>query len=184
MAIAVHTGRRHVTHRPPWVRQHRASADTATPLMLVILLTIGITSLVLSWHWFDVSLPRNLIPTYRPAAPSRPVDGATPVATLSQTGAKAEATPAAAPAGSAPERAEPPASPDALAVGARARVANTDNMGVVFYAAPRDGTRQPAGLLEGTMVTVLERSGEEWARVQSDAKKSGWVRARYLAPAQ
>ena len=71
--------------------------------------------------------------------------------------------------------------PAALAVGARARVANTDTMGVVFYAAPRDGTRQPAGLLEGTMVTVLEHSGEEWARVQSDSKKSGWVRAQYLA---
>ena len=55
---------------------------------------------------------------------------------------------------------------------------------MVFYAAPRDNARQPAGLLEGTTVTVLEVSGEEWARVQSDAKKSGWVRVAYLAPVE
>ena len=34
------------------------------------------------------------------------------------------------------------------------------------------------------MVTVLERSGDEWARVQSDSKKAGWVRAQYLVPAE
>ena len=51
MAIAVHAGRRHVTHRPPWVRQRRAGADSALPLLLVILLTIGVTALVLSSHW-------------------------------------------------------------------------------------------------------------------------------------
>ena len=49
-----------------------------------------------------------------------------------------------------------------MAVGTRAKVANTDGLGVVLYAAPRDNARQPAGLLEGTPVTVLERSGDEW----------------------
>jgi len=181
MAIAVHAGRRHLTQRPPWVRQRSTGGDTALPLLLVIALTIGITALVLSSHWLDISLPRNVIPAYHPAAPSRPADGATPVAKVSPSSAKVDAAPAApAPA----ERDEPAKQPAALAVGARARVANTDNMGVVYYAAPRDGARQPAGLLEGTMVTVLERSGEEWARVQSDAKKSGWVRAQYLTPAE
>jgi Bacterial SH3 domain len=84
----------------------------------------------------------------------------------------------------AAEDAQPAPESHELAVGGRARVANTDNLGVVLYAAPRDGARQPAGLLEGTSVTVLERSGEEWARVQSDSKKAGWVRAQYLVPAE
>jgi hypothetical protein len=67
-----------------------------------------------------------------------------------------------------------------LAVGAQARVVNTDGLGVVFHAAPRDDARLPAGLLEGTMITVLELSGEGWARVQSTGQKAGWVRIAYL----
>ena len=149
-----------------------------------MLLTIAVTSLVLPTQLAEIALPRTLIPSFHPAAPSRPVDGATPVTKMSL---KKPAEPVAA----APESAGPPADsadapskPAALAVGARARVANTDNLGVVLYAAPRDNARQPAGLLEGTTVTILERSGDEWARVQSDSKKSGWVRAQYLSPAE
>jgi hypothetical protein len=180
MAIAVHAGRRHVTHRPPWVRRRTAGPDAALPLIVVMLLTVGVIGLVLSSQMIQISLPRNLVPAYHPAAPTRPVDGATPVAKPSlnaAAGSVGQAAPAA-------ESVESPSKPAALAVDARARVANTDNMGVVFYAAPRDGTRQPAGLLEGTTVTVLERSGDEWARVQSDSKRSGWVRAQYLVPAE
>ena len=182
MAIAVHAGRRHVTHRPPWGRHRTAGADAALPLVVVMLLTIGVTALVLSSQLVQVSLPRTLVPAFQPAAPGRPVDGATPVAKWSPSSPNVE--PAAAPPVPAAEAASAPSEPAALAVGARARVANTDNLGVVFYAAPRDGARQPAGLLEGTMVTVLERSDPEWARVQADSKKSGWVRAQYLAPAE
>ena len=68
----------------------------------------------------------------------------------------------------------------ALAVGAQARIANTDGLGVIFYAAPRDGARLPAGLLEGTVITILEFSGADWARVQADGRKTGWVRTAYL----
>lgn len=186
MAIAVRVGRRHVTHRPPWVRRRTDGTDAALPLVLVMLLTIGVTGLVLSSQMLEISLPRTLVPTFHPAAPSRPVDGATPVAKLSPSTAAVEPVAAVPPALQAPaaEAASAPSKPLALAVGARARVANTDNLGVVFYAAPRDGARQPAGLLEGTTVTVLERSGQEWARVQADSKKSGWVHAQYLAPAE
>jgi len=172
------------------MRQRSAAPDAALPLVLVILLTIGVTALILSSQLLDISLPRNLVPAYHPAAQERPVDGAAPVAKLSldaPTQSVAVAPPGPAEAGSPDAIAEgvtPPPVPSELAVGARARVANTDNLGVVFYAAPRDNARQPAGLLEGTAVTVLERSGDEWARVQSDSKKSGWVRAQYLVSAE
>ncbi|MFN8634970.1 MAG: hypothetical protein U0893_14020 [Chloroflexota bacterium] len=46
--------------------------------------------------------------------------------------------------------------------GSQARVANTDGQGVVLLlgAAP-ECPSSPAGLLEGTAVTVLEISGDE-----------------------
>jgi hypothetical protein len=184
MAIAIHTNRRHVTHRPPMMRARPAESNAALPLVMVVLLTIGITGLLLSSQILEISVPRSLIPTWQRAAPSRPTEGATPVAkTATTTMEKSTESPAAPPA-PVDASAQPASVTPALAAGARARVANTDNRGVVFYAAPRDNARQPAGLLEGTTVTVLEVSGEEWARVQSDAKKSGWVRAAYLAPVE
>ena len=79
MAIAVHAGRRHVTHRPPWVRRRTAGPDAALPLILVMLLTVGITGLVLASQTVQISLPRTLVPTFHPAAPVRPTDGAAPV---------------------------------------------------------------------------------------------------------
>ena len=182
MAIAVRSGRRHVTHRPPLVRQRAAGAGAAVPLIVVMLLTVAVTVLVLPSQIAEISLPRTLVPSFHPAAPSRPVDGATPVTKMSLTGPTERVN--AAPPGTAAESAEPPLIPAELGAGARARVANTDNLGVVFYAAPRDNARQPAGLLEGTVVTILERSGQEWARVQADSKRLGWVRAQYLVPTE
>lgn len=181
MAIAVRSGRPHVTHRPPWVRRRASEADAALPLVAVMLFSVVAMGLVVTSQLVDISLPRGLVPTFHPAAPSRPVDGATPVAKLSLSTTPLEASTATSPS---LDGVAAPTTQQALEVGARARVANTDNLGVVFYAAPRDGTRQPAGLLEGTVVTVLERAGDQWARVQSDAKKSGWVRAQYLVPTE
>jgi hypothetical protein len=176
MAIAIHSRRRHVTHRPPLMRHRTTESNAALPLIVVVLLAIGVTALLVSSQMLEISVPRSLIPAMQPAAPSRPTDGAVPVSKMS-------VSPVAEHAAVAPAA---PADPTlrVLVVGARSRVANTDNLGVVFYAAPREGARQPAGLLEGTTVTVLELSGDEWARVQSDLKKSGWVRARYLVPAE
>ena len=187
MAIAVHAGRRHVTHRPPWMRQRTAGAGAAIPLVMVIVLTFAVTTFIFQSRIDDISLPRTLLPTPHHPAQDRPVDGATPVSTLSVISSKLEVAAPPAPAATEAPAAEPvtaPQKPADLDIGARARVANTDNLGVVFYTAPRDNARQPAGLLEGTTVTVLERSGDEWARVQSDSKKSGWVRAQYLVPAE
>ena len=70
-----------------------------------------------------------------------------------------------------------------LGVGQRARVANTDNLGVVLRTAPRKDARVPRGLLEGTRVIVIDHAGEEWARVRAENGLEGWVPIRYLAPA-
>jgi Bacterial SH3 domain len=182
VAVAIRSGRRQVTHRPLWVRPHEPESNAALPLIVVVLLTVGVTAWLLSSQMLEVSLPRNVIPKLPPAVPSRPTEGAARMSRIALS-ATAEPALAAQPAPVA-EDAQPAPEPHELAVGGRARVANTDNLGVVLYAAPRDGARQPAGLLEGTAVTVLERSGEEWARVQSDSKKAGWVRAQYLVPAE
>ena len=64
----------------------------------------------------------------------------------------------------------------------RARIANTDGQGVALRASPRDDDRTPRGFLEGDAVTVLERSGSDWARVRGDNGQEGWVPTRYLGP--
>ena len=82
--------------------------------------------------------------------------------------------------------ASPPADPVpvTLQTGVRARVANTDNLGVVLRTAPKLEARVPRGLLEGAAVTVLDRADAEWAHVRADNGQQGWVPTRYLAPAQ
>ena len=65
----------------------------------------------------------------------------------------------------------------------RAVVANTDGEGVALRASARPDDRLPAGLMDGTVVVVLERSGADMARVRADNGQEGWVPARYLAPA-
>jgi hypothetical protein len=64
----------------------------------------------------------------------------------------------------------------------RVRVVGTDGEGVVLHSAPQASARLPAGFLEGWELTVLERSGDEWARARGPNGREGWVRARYLAP--
>jgi hypothetical protein len=140
----------------------------------------------------QVSIPRFLVHVVDPAQPSRPIDGAAPVTTLSTAVLPARSINLSAPA-AASATAPPPAAdesvtqtlaaPQTLAVGSRARVANTDGVGVVLYAAPRPSARQPAGLLEGMSVTVLELADSEWARVQADNRQTGWIHAEFLAPA-
>jgi hypothetical protein len=76
----------------------------------------------------------------------------------------------------------PTASTDSRSDGA-VRVVNTDGLGVVLHSAPRKDARQPRGFLEGTRLTVLERSGDQWARVRGENGQEGWVAAQYLSPA-
>ena len=49
--------------------------------------------------------------------------------------------------------------------------------------SPNDGDRRPAGFLDGTNVTVVERSGNDWVRVRADNGMQGWIPARYVSPA-
>jgi hypothetical protein len=198
MATAVRSRRRPVAHRPPWMRQRDTEPGAGLALGMIALLLVSIGIIVLSGQLVQVTIPRVLAHVVEPSPPTRPIDGATPVpvtklsaaalsvdpATLaapdpapSASTLSAPAAPAAAPAP------ETPASSSKLAVGSRARVANTDGVGVVLYGAPRPGARQPAGLLEGTSVTVLELAESEWARVQADNRQSGWIHAEFLAPA-
>lgn len=176
MAVAVRAPRSHTAARAT-ARAHRGrrrSAEDSAPLvlMLVALVVVGIVALGLLSQTVDLTLPRSLTGSLQRQTPTRPTDGAVPVSKVQLASTDAAAT------GSAT------AATQLLAVGSRARVANTEGQGVVLYSAPRQNARQPAGLLEGTPVTVLEVSGAEWARVQSDARKTGWVKAAYLVGAE
>src|SRR5579859_2537837 len=55
----------------------------------------------------------------------------------------------------------------------RMRVAHTDGLGVVLRNAARLDAREPRGLLEGALVTVLERQEPDWVRVRSDGGQEG-----------
>ena len=206
MAIAVRSDHREVRHRPAWIRQRDAEPGAGLAFGMIALLVFGIVVVLIAAQTFDITLPRSFTHVADRSQPTRPVDGATPAPKLpvaapsADTAALAapsdasstEAAPAApsdasstgaAPAEPSVAAAQPTASPPHLAVGSRARIANTDGVGVVLYGAPRPSARQPAGLMEGMTVTVQELSGTEWARVQADNRQTGWIHAEFLAPA-
>ena len=64
---------------------------------------------------------------------------------------------------------------------ARHQIARTDGQGVVLRATPRDDDRTPRGFMDGDWVTVMDRSGSNWALVQGDNGQKGWIPAQYLA---
>ena len=103
------------------------------------------------------------------AAPSPGVVASTPVVRPTSPAAPA------APAGTAaPTSAPGPGS-------GRLRVMNTDGQGVALRAAP-DGERlNSRGYAEGTVVTVLERSGT-WTHIRGDDGRDGWVPTVTLGP--
>jgi hypothetical protein len=70
------------------------------------------------------------------------------------------------------------------AAAGRMRISHTDGLGVVLRSAARLDAREPRGLLEGAIVTVLERQEPEWVRVRGEGGQEGWVPAQYLLPAQ
>jgi len=185
MATTVDSGRRHGRHRSPWRRPRTTEPESALPFILVVLLAVGTAWLLPTSQLLEITVPRSLIPKARPATLSRPFQGTTPVTAISAAPMMEGPTESSAVTPETPVVETIPLTPESrgLAVGAQARIANTDGLGVVLYAAPRDGARLPAGLLEGTMITVLELSREDWARVQFDGRKTGWVRVAYLTPA-
>jgi hypothetical protein len=75
----------------------------------------------------------------------------------------------------------PESAPSGFQPGERLQVANTDGLGVVLASAPRQGSRTPRGLREGTPVTLLQRAGDEWALVRAENGLEGWILSHYLA---
>jgi hypothetical protein len=182
MAIAIDTGRRPASPRPLWMRRQTAEPEAALTGLMLGLLLAGFLVAALVPQILD-SVPLHLPrPRAERTNPARPTAGVVPPAAPAQAeAAPLQGEPAVEPAvrPTAPEeRAD--AAPG-LTVGARARVANTDGLGVVLHTAPRADARQPAGLLEGTRVTVVELVGAEWARVQAENRQGGWVATTFLA---
>lgn len=175
-----------------------ARGDDGTTTLAWLCIAFVITGLVVVAVAFqstpaDASSARQLASAVAgPGAVNRPRLGA--VAPVSQPAPAeadpAEADPADAAAGTARSGGDVTASPPAdpvpvtLQTGVRARVANTDNLGVVLRTAPKVEARVPRGLLEGAAVTVLDRADAEWAHVRADNGQQGWVPIRYLSPAQ
>jgi uncharacterized protein YgiM (DUF1202 family) len=61
-------------------------------------------------------------------------------------------------------------------------ISHTDGVGVVLRNSPNDADRTTSGLMDGTPVTILERSGGAWLHVRADNGRTGWVPAQYVAP--
>ncbi len=88
----------------------------------------------------------------------------------------------AMPAPTGTERAASSAAPVPTGLqGDKGKIANTDGAGVVLRNSPNDADRRPAGFLDGTNVTVVERAGTDWVQVRADNGLQGWIPARYVA---
>jgi len=154
-------------------------------MLAVVLASIAIVSHAASA--FETSPPRSLLTMLGKATTTRPRDGVTPGVRPSLPSATPEQasvspSPSAETIWGESESTERESAPPILALGGHARVVNTDGVGVILYAAPQAGARRPAGLVEGTVVTVVEFADGEWAQVESATKQSGWVPMAYLAP--
>jgi len=183
VAIAIDAGERSRPSRPTWMRQRSTEPTTALTALMLALIMTGVSVAVLVEQSLEFPSPRFTFSSAESHRPIRPVDGTPPVVANSP----AVSTDVQPMTVTQPESSVVPTEPGhpptpTLAVGARARVTNTDGVGVVLHSAPRPGARQPAGLLEGTGVTVLELSGADWVRVQSETRQTGWVPSSFLAP--
>jgi hypothetical protein len=197
MAVALPRNTGHAATRPHWMRQQTSESSSLLALLMLALLVVGIMTVLLSAQALPTITLGNLRALTQKAVPVRPAEGVVPseqAAILQMADSAAAAPVAAAPATqpatvtAAPEpvaNAVVPAGDSipattAFAVGQRAKIAHTDGQGVVLHSRPDQDARQPAGLLEGRPVIILELSGADWARVQSDAKQAGWVSTQYL----
>jgi len=101
--------------------------------------------------------------------------------TVVPIGSVAVLPPATSTASAAPASGSPPPTRRAAA-DERWLIAHTDGLGVVLRSAARQDAREPRGLAEGTLVTVLERREPEWVRVRDATGREGWVPAQYVLP--
>jgi hypothetical protein len=188
MAIAIRQEQHRVVHRAPWVRRRGGESDAVLATLMLALLMGGaivVAASLAAPTSSSVFSLRALLPNDSTA---RPRDGTVPrvgAADIAPASAATMTTPASVPdvAPAAPDEAptsEVSLSPWQPRIGEPARVAHTDGLGVVLHAAPSTGARLPAGLLEGTRVTVLDVVGTEWVQVQTDTRRTGWVPAAFL----
>jgi len=112
-------------------------------------------------------------PTARPGAAS--------VAPVTRTAPEVQSVVAASP----PINSQLVATPPTVRhpAGERMRIAHTDGLGVALRTAARLDAREPRGLLEGALVTVLDWQEPDWVHVRGDDGQEGWVPAQYLLPA-
>jgi hypothetical protein len=171
------------------MRQQASESSSLLAILMLALLTVGIVTVLMSFQAVQTVVLGDLMAMVQRSAPTRPTDGAMPPEraarlALKEASSVVPAETADSASGTtvlmAQAAAEAPVNAG-FAVGQRARIAHTDGQGVVLHASPSQSSRRPAGLLEGTAVTVLERSGNEWVRVQSDSKQAGWISTEYLA---
>jgi hypothetical protein len=107
------------------------------------------------------------------------VESRPPTRALSGATSAAPAATVASQATNSPPAAKPTTRP--VEDSAEAHIANTDGEGVVLRASPRDNDWTPRGFMDGDAVTVLERQGNDWARVRGPNGQEGWVPARYVS---
>ena len=187
MALALDAGRGSRSLRPVWVRQQPSESTSALTALILMLILASVTVAVLVDQSISFSEPWLSFLNVAPHRNARPAEGTAPPVAASPAEATVTAPAEATETGSAApvESVKPEdAAPHTLAVGGRARVVNTQGLGVVLHSAPSKESRRPAGLLEGTSVTVVELAGQDWARVQSDTRQDGWVPSAFLAPAE
>jgi hypothetical protein len=106
--------------------------------------------------------------------------GYQPTEVVSEVSVSARAASEPAPA-SQPAPAAQPAPTPAVADGERVRISGTDGQGVLLRTAPQDSSVTTRGFIEGWEVTVLERSGADWARVRGPNGEEGWIPTQYLS---
>jgi hypothetical protein len=156
----------------------RHRADEHHTLLAAFMVTLSIASimiLVRSAPGSEVPASRSLVITLLQSIRTRSSARTAPLATPAPAD-----TPPTPIIESAPDASGPPV--PRLVVGGQARVVKTDGLGLILHAAPNTETRRPAGLLEGTTVTILELASDEWARVQAETQQVGWVPTGFLAP--
>src|SRR4051794_34243617 len=75
MAVAVDPHRRHVAHRPPWMRQRETEAGAGLALGMMGMLAVGLVALMVTGQFVQVSIPGFIRQAVEPPQRLRPVEG-------------------------------------------------------------------------------------------------------------
>ena len=183
----------HTQHRPyhPVWRRPDESHETRDRAAILAVLAGGIVAgLIVAWSMsagpsisgqFDLTRlqgseqAERKLSGHQPCAPG--TGACTPVKPV-----KSAVDPASEAASVADGSARPEIAPQDAPESDTAIVSDTDGVGVVLRASPRDDDWTPRGFMDGTEVTVLERLDGDWARVRGDNGQEGWVPARFIKP--